>query len=60
LETVADLRLEATGLEDLRQKVLWLLSHREEYIAQHRDKWHRFVDEMYGRVTERTFLAFVE
>jgi surface carbohydrate biosynthesis protein (TIGR04326 family) len=60
LELVPDFRLEATGLEELRQKVLWLLCHREEYIAQHREKWNRFADEMYGPVTERTFLAFVE
>jgi surface carbohydrate biosynthesis protein (TIGR04326 family) len=60
LETAPHLRLEATGLEELRQTVLWLLCHREEYIAQHREKWNRFVDEMYGPVTEQTFLAFVE
>jgi surface carbohydrate biosynthesis protein (TIGR04326 family) len=60
LETVPDLRLEATGLEELRQKVLWLLDHRDEYIAQHRERWNRFVDDMYGPVTQQTFLAFVE
>lgn len=60
LEMVRDLRLEAAGLEELRQKVRWLLSHREEYIAQHREQWNRFVDEMYGPVTEQTVLAFVE
>jgi hypothetical protein len=60
LEAVPELRLEATGLEELRQKVRWLLDHREEYIAQHREQWNRFVDEMYGPVTRQTFLAFVE
>ncbi|MDA1219918.1 MAG: hypothetical protein O2909_10805 [Chloroflexi bacterium] len=60
LETVPDLRLEATGLEELRQNVRWLLCHREEYISQHRERWNRFVDEMYGPVTEQTFSAFVE
>jgi hypothetical protein len=60
LETAPDLRLGATGLEKLRQKVLWLLCHTDEYITQHRERWNRFVDEMYGPVTEQTFLAFVE
>lgn len=59
LETVPDLRLEATGLEELRQKVRWLLENREEYIARHKDAWNRVVEDMYGPVTEETFLAFL-
>lgn len=60
LEAVPDLRLAAMGLEDLRQKVRWLLEHREEYIAQHQEDWASLVSDMYGPVTEETFRAFVE
>jgi len=60
LGAVPHLRLEATGLEELREKVRWLLDHREEYIAQHREQWDRFVEEMYGPVTEDTYRAFLE
>lgn len=60
LETSPDARLEASGLEELRQKVLWLLDHREEYIAQHKEQWSYLVDDLYGTVTEQTFRAFVD
>ena len=60
LETVPDLRLEATGLEELRVKVQWLLKNREEYIAQHNQEWARMVEDMYGPVTEDTIHAFVD
>ena len=60
LEATPDIRLEALGLEELRQKVRWLLDHREEYVAQHRDRWAELVQEMYGPVTEQTFRAFVD
>ena len=60
LETVPQARLEATGLEELREKVRWLLEHREEYIAQHREEWDRLVEDVYGPVTEDTFRSFVE
>lgn len=60
LEATPDIRLEALGLEELRQKVRWLLDHREEYVAQHRDRWAELVQELYGPVTEQTFRAFVD
>lgn len=60
LEAVPHLRLEATGLEDLRQKVRWLLVHREEYIAQHLFEWDRLVDDMYGQVDQETIRAFTD
>lgn len=60
LEAVPQARLEATGLEELREKVLWLLEHREDYIAQHQEEWDHLVDEMYGPVTDETFRSFVE
>lgn len=60
LEAVPDARLVATGLEELRQKVRWLLAHREEYIAEHQEEWKHQVQEMYGPVTEESFRAFVE
>ena len=45
---------------ELREKVGWLLDHREEHIAQHREQWDRFVEEMFGPVTEDTYRAFLE
>ena len=60
LEAVPDVRLEATGLDELRQKVRWLLEHRAEYIRQHRERWKFVTEEMYGQVSEETFRAFVE
>ena len=60
LESEPDTRLDAMGLGDLRDKVLWLLEHREEYIESHREKWNSLVGQMYGPVTEQTYLAFVE
>jgi len=60
LEGIPEARLEATGLEDLREKVRWLLEHGEEYIAQHRDQWNWLVEDIYGPVTEETIRAFVE
>lgn len=59
LEGAEDLRLEATGLEELRQHVRWLLKHREAYISQHREKWNRLVADMYCPVTESTYRAFL-
>ena len=52
--------MEATGLDELRDKVRWLLANREAYIAQHQESWDRLVGEMYGPVTEDTVRAFVE
>jgi hypothetical protein len=60
LETAPDTRLEATGLEELREKVRWLLHHRVQYVEQHREEWDRLVEEMYGPVTEDTIRAFIE
>jgi len=60
LEAEPDLRLEAMGPKELGEKVRWLLDHREEYIEQHKDAWNRFLEEMYGPVTERSFRAFID
>lgn len=60
LEDVPDARIEAMGLDDLRQKICWVLEHREEYIAQQSARWRDVVEEMYGPVTEDSFRAFVE
>ena len=60
LEGVLDIRLAALGLEDLRVKVRWILDNRESYIAQHRERWRTFVDEMYSPVNERTVTAFTD
>ena len=60
LEAVPDARLEATGVEELRQRIRWVLEHREEYVAQHRERWSGLVEELYGPVTEESFRAFIE
>jgi hypothetical protein len=59
LETVPEARLEATGLEELREKVTWLLANREEYVAQHEEEWQHIAKDLYGPVTEETFQAFI-
>ena len=58
LEDFPDLRLGATGIEELREKVNWVLEHRDEHIAQHRDGWARMVKEMYSPVTSESIQAF--
>ena len=60
LDAVPHLRMEAVGLESLQEKVRWLLDHRDEYIAQHKEEWDRFADEFYGPVTEDAYRAFLE
>ena len=60
LEDIPDVRLEAMGLEDLREKVRWLLEHRTEYVFQRQAKWRELVGEMYGPVNEQTYRAFVD
>lgn len=60
LEAAPDARLQAEGLEQLREKVRWLLENRKEYIDQHRADWDRLVDEIYGPVNEDTVRAFVD
>ena len=60
LGAVPDVRPEATGLEELRREVRWLLNHREEYIAQQQDRWASLVHDIYGPVTEEAIRAFVD
>lgn len=60
LEHARDARLEATGVDELRENVRWLLEHREEYVARQRERWQALVRDMFGPVTEATYRAFVE
>jgi hypothetical protein len=60
LELEPEARLDAMGLEDLRDKVCWLLDHREEYIDSHQERWNCLLSQMFGPVTEQTYLAFVD
>lgn len=60
LESVKHLRLEATGLEELRRQVDWLLENREEYVSHHREAWLEHLDDTYGQVSDQSFRAFVE
>ena len=60
LEAEPEARLEATELGELRRETRWALEHREEYIESHRERWNLLVDDMYGPVTEQTYLAFVD
>ena len=59
LETPPNLRMEAAGIRDLRNKVKWLLERRQEYIDQHTKAWQATVDQMYSPVTEQTYHAFL-
>jgi hypothetical protein len=60
LGAVPEIRLEATGLEDMRKQVKWLLANRSEYIAKHQDRWATLVKEIYGPVTDEAIKAFVD
>lgn len=60
LEETPDARLEATGLRELRQQVRWLLDRREEYVAAKAWGWNILVEQMFGRVSEKTYRAFVD
>ena len=58
LEDFPDLRSEAFGLEELRQKVDMLLEHRDEHIAKNCDAWANMVAQMYSPVTAESIEAF--
>ena len=60
LEAFPELRLNAASLAELREKVSWLLDHREEYISSHSEGWERAVEDIYSPVTEETIDAFVD
>ena len=60
LEQTPDARLEATTSEELRERVLWVVEHKQEYVAEHREQWSRLVDDIYGPVTEQTYRAFLD
>jgi hypothetical protein len=60
LESFPQARLEATGISEVREQIRWLMDHRDTYAAEHREEWERIVEEMYGTVTEETYMAFVE
>ena len=60
LGAAPQVRLEATGLAELREKVRWLLDNRTDYIAQQQDRWTSLVDEIYGPVTDEAIMAFVD
>jgi len=59
LEGHHESRLAATGIDDLRCKVGWLLAHRKEYIEGHKNDWRHIVDDLYGPVTNESVEAFV-
>lgn len=60
LEAAPEARLNAIGVDDLREKVRWLLAHREEYIAENQEMWDLLVDEIYSPVNEHSYRAFVD
>ena len=60
LEAAPDARLQATNLEELRDKIQWLLDNREEYITQHRQQWKELALDIYGPVTDASVRAFVD
>ena len=60
LDGAKSVRLEAAGIEELREKVHWLLANREEYITQNRDSWKSLTESVYGPVTEDSYRAFVD
>ena len=60
LDAVPHLRLEATGLEELRDKVRWLVAHGTEYVEQHQAEWNQLIEDFYAPVTEQTYQAFLD
>ncbi len=59
LEEFPTLRPVAAGLYDLREKVQWILEHREEHIAQNKNAWDRMVKDMFSPVTSESIQAFI-
>lgn len=59
LDAVPEARVEATGIEELRKQVRWLLDHREEYVRQRKEVWERLVGDIYSPVTQETYHAFL-
>lgn len=60
LEFESPIRMEADGIEALRSKLRWLLEHRQEYVDAHQAQWNDLVGQIYGPVTQQTYLAFAE
>ena len=58
LEQVPELRIAATGPEELLEKTQWLLENRKGYIEKHREQWRQTVKEMYGKANEEAYKAF--
>jgi hypothetical protein len=59
LEEFTALRPVAVGLNDLREKVKWILEHREEHVAQNKDAWAEMVKDMFSPVTSESIQAFI-
>lgn len=60
LGAAPEARLEATGSDELRETICWLLENRAEYITEHQIIWRQLVDEMYGPISQETYAAFVD
>jgi len=60
LEAAPDARPSVTGIEELREKVRWMLQHREQYISENRDSWSQLAGNVYGSVNENTLHAFID
>ena len=59
LEDFPSLRPDAAGLEDLREKVNWVLEHQKEHVAQNKDAWANMVKDMFSPVTSESIQAFI-
>jgi hypothetical protein len=60
LEMAPQNRLQAIGLDDLREKICWLLDNHSQYIAEHQAGWQKVVGEMFGPVSQETYSIFVD
>lgn len=60
LESAPNTRLAASGVNELRKNVNWLLRHREDYISAHESEWQQVSSTMYGSVDDETIKAFTE
>ena len=59
LEDFPGLRPDAAGLEELREKVDWILEHNEQHIVQNKDAWSQMVSDMFSPVTAESIKAFI-
>ena len=60
LDSAPIARLEAEGIEQLRERVHWVLENRQEYIAGKQLVWEELVSDIYGPIEDNVIHAFLD